>query len=172
MDSNLFRLTRGISCLSVLLRVLDLEPESEEDEDAIIERRRQLRQAIVQKYHHSAPTSPRASSPAPSEADSETIGERVEAELKEEGRRLEEVDGDGEEVSRLTKKDPKEEQRAQDELRKKKTSLSALRESIRNGDMFCEEDLFTEMQLVKIFFFSYILYKGHYLLPQMFISNL
>ena len=40
---------------------MDVDIESE-DEDAIIERRRQLRQAIVQKYQSSQPTS-RASTP-------------------------------------------------------------------------------------------------------------
>ena len=44
-----------------------MDPESE-DEDAIIERRRQLRQAIVQKYQQSVPSSA-ATSPQPSEAD-------------------------------------------------------------------------------------------------------
>ena len=33
----------------------------------------------------------------------------------------------------------------QEELKKKKTSLSALRDAICNGDMFSEENLFTEM---------------------------
>ena len=129
-----------------------MEPESEEDEDAIIERRRQLRQAIVNKYHQSVPTSPQeGSSPAPpSEANSDAARERIEAELEEEEeeRQLEE-EGEGEGgVSGLVKTDPVEEKVVRDELKKKKTSLSALRESIRNGDMFCEEDLFTEMQLV------------------------
>ena len=52
--------------------MLDVEPESDEDEDTIIERRRQLRQAIVNKYA-SSPTAP------PSEVDSETaIEKRIE----------------------------------------------------------------------------------------------
>ena len=38
-----------MSCIYVCYRVLDIEPESE-DEDAVIERRRQLRKAIEQKY--------------------------------------------------------------------------------------------------------------------------
>lgn len=125
-------------------RVLDVEPETDEDEDSIIERRRQLRQAIVNKYHQSAPTTPPGSSPAPpSDADSDAAGERIEEELKEEGRLLAEAEGDKEEG--LVKNDPKEEVKIQEELKKKKTSLSALRDAIRNGDMFSEENLFTEM---------------------------
>ena len=69
-------------------RMLDIEPESE-DEDAIIERRRQLRQAIVQKYrNNSQPPGTEASSinpsPAPpSEADSDTVGDDAAKDLKE-----------------------------------------------------------------------------------------
>lgn len=70
--------------------------------------------------------------------------EKAVAELEEE--KAKEEDG---EDSRLTKRDPKEEARVVAELKKKKTNLSALRERIRNGDMFCEEDLFTEIQLVR-----------------------
>lgn len=123
-----------------------MEPASEEDEDAIIERRRQLRQAIVNKYHQSAPTSPHGSNPTPpSEANSSDIGERLEDDLEEE----EEEGEEGEDKARsvLTKKDVKEEARAQEELKKKKTSLLALRESVRN--MFDEENHFTEKQLVR-----------------------
>lgn len=122
---------------------MDVAPESEEDEDTIIERRRQLRQAIVSKYHHSAPTSPQeGSSPAHnSDADSDAvIGELLE---EEEGQDGEEGEGEG-----LVKDDPKEAVKEQEELKRKKTSLSALREAV-NGDMFTEEDLFKERQLVR-----------------------
>lgn len=132
-------------------RVLDLEPESDEDEDAIIERRRQLRQAIVNKYQTSAPTTPQVpSSPAPaSEADSEAISQEVKEQLEEEEKMLEEVgEEEKEERSGLIKKDPEEEAKREVELRKKKTSLLALRESVRNGDMFDEGDLFEEIHLV------------------------
>ncbi len=49
-----------------IYRVMDVEIESE-DEDTIIERRRQLRLAIVQKYQSSQPSTEnpsRASTPA------------------------------------------------------------------------------------------------------------
>ena len=67
--------------------MLDVEPESDEDEDTIIERRRQLHQAIVNKYHQPGPTTPQASSPTtpPSEVNLETaIRERIEEVLEEE----------------------------------------------------------------------------------------
>ena len=63
-------------------RVLDIEPDSE-DEDAIIERRRQLRRAIEEKYQTLKPPPPAnepasmATSPARSEAssaDSDLVG--------------------------------------------------------------------------------------------------
>lgn len=135
---------------SFACRVVDVEPESEEDEDAIIERRRQLRQAIVQKYQHSAPTTPQAEATSPaasSEVDSESMEKTVEAELEEEGRRLEEEGC--EETSELRKdEDPTEIKMREEELKKKKTDLSALRAAVRNGDMFSEEYLFEEVQLV------------------------
>ena len=63
-------------------RVLDIEPDSE-DEDAIIERRRQLRRAIEEKYQALKPP-PRANEPASmatsparseaSSADSDLVG--------------------------------------------------------------------------------------------------
>ena len=61
--------------LSVFHRVLDIEPDSE-DEDAILERRRQLRRAIEEKYQTLKPTDTAASSPAKSEAsaDSDLVG--------------------------------------------------------------------------------------------------
>ena len=123
-------------------RVLDVEPE---DEDTIIERRRQLRLAIVNKYHQPGPTTPQASSPTtpPSEVDSETaIEERIEEVLEEEGRQ-EGVGVEGQEgsTSGLVKKDTGEEVKVQEELKKKKTSLPALRDAICNGDMFSEENL-------------------------------
>ena len=131
-------------------RVLDVAPESEEDEDTIIERQRQLRKAIVNKYHQSVPTTPQGASPAPpSEANSDVIEERIGEELQEEERLLEKAE-EGDRDEGIVKNDPKEEVNAQEELKKKKTSLSALREAIRNGDMFSEGDLFQEMQLVSV----------------------
>ena len=67
--------------------MLDIEPESE-DEDAIIERRRQLRQAIVQKYRNNSQPPTEASSinpsPAPpSEADSDIVGNDAAKDLEE-----------------------------------------------------------------------------------------
>ena len=67
--------------------MLDIEPESE-DEDAIIERRRQLRQAIVQKYRNSSlpPTEASSVNPSPappSDADSDTVGDDAAKDLEE-----------------------------------------------------------------------------------------
>ena len=68
--------------LPMLCRVLDIEPDSE-DEEAILERRRQLRKAIEQKYEVLQPPQPAtepasmATSPARSEAssaDSDIVG--------------------------------------------------------------------------------------------------
>ena len=58
--------------LPVFYRVLDIEPDSE-DEDVILERRRQLRRAIEEKYQA---LNPAAASPAKSEAsaDSDLVG--------------------------------------------------------------------------------------------------
>ena len=126
-------------------RVLDVEPECDEDEDTIIERRRQLCQAIVNKYHQPGPTTPQASRPTtpPSEVDSETVIEErieevLEEEKKEEEGRQEGVGVEGQEgsTSGLVKKDTGEEVKVQEELMKKKTSLSALRDAIRNGMLF------------------------------------
>ena len=58
--------------IQILVRVLDIEPDSE-DEDAILERRRQLRRAIEEKYQTFKPPP----SPAKSEmssADSDLVG--------------------------------------------------------------------------------------------------
>ena len=66
-------------CLPLSARVLDIEPESE-NEDAILERRRQLRKAIEQKYQSLKSNSANPSeptSPAKSEAsstDSDAVG--------------------------------------------------------------------------------------------------
>ena len=65
--------------------MLDIEPESE-DEDAIIERRRQLRQAIVQKYNSQTPTEVSSINPSPSppsEADSDAVGDEAAKDLEE-----------------------------------------------------------------------------------------
>ena len=61
----------------ILHRVLDIEPDSE-DEEAILERRRQLRRAIEEKYQAMKPleASSKATSPTRSEAsaDSDLVG--------------------------------------------------------------------------------------------------
>ena len=69
-----------IFCLSLCSRVLDIEPDSE-DEDAILERRRQLRRAIEEKYEALKPPqldiSSMATSPAKSgvsSPDSDLVG--------------------------------------------------------------------------------------------------
>ena len=140
---------------------MDLELEDEEDEDAIIERRRQLRQAIVDKYKPSAPTTPQqdASSPAaPSEADSDALGDKVKEELAEEGRRLEEAETNGDvSTPALIKDDPMEKMKAQEELKTKKTNFSALRAAIRNGDMF-EEDFVTKVRGMSLFIHPFTLF--------------
>ena len=61
--------------LSVSHRVLDIEPDSE-DEDAILERRRQLRRAIEEKYQALKPQEPASTSPTGSVAstDSDLVG--------------------------------------------------------------------------------------------------
>ena len=108
----------------------------------------------MNKYHQPGPTTPQASSPTtpPSEVDSETaIEERIEEVLEEkeeeEEGRQEGVGLEGQEgsTSGFIKKYIGEEVKVQEELKKKKTSLSALRDTIRNGDMFSEENLFSEM---------------------------
>ena len=118
-------------------RVLDVEPESDEDEDTISERRRQLRQAIVNKYHQQVPTTPQASSPTtpPSEVGSETaIEECIEEEKKGEEGQQEGVGVEGQEgsTSGLVKKDTGEKVKVQEELKKKMTILSALHDGICN----------------------------------------
>ena len=120
-----------------------MELESAEDEDAIINKRRDLRQAIMDKYKPSAPTTPLGTSPPPP-TEAEAAGMKIEAELEEEGHRIEDAQED-KEMSGLTKAGPKEEMKAKEEL--KKTNLSALRASIRNGDMFSDDFLFTEVQV-------------------------
>ena len=107
--------------------MLDVEPESDEDEDTIIERRRQLRQAIVNKYHQPGPTTPQASSPAapPSEVDSETA---IEERIEEAGR-----GGSGGSGGVHLGSRQEEEVKVQEELKKKMTSQSALCDAIRNG---------------------------------------
>ena len=88
----------------------------------------------MNKYHQPGPTTPQASSPTtpPSEVDSETaIEERIEEvleEKKEEEGRQEGVGVEGQEwsTSGFIKKDIGEEVKVQEELKKKKTSLSML----------------------------------------------
>ena len=102
----------------------------------------------MNKYHQPGPITPQASSPTapPSEVDSETaieecIEEVLEEEKKEEEGRQEGVGVEGQEgsTSDLVKKGTGEEVKVQEELKKKRTSLSALHDAICNGDMFSEE---------------------------------
>ena len=131
---------------------MDIEPESE-DEDTIIERRRQLRQAIVQKYQQQpqpvTEVSSLATTPAPSEAsaggDSDAVGDEAVRELEEtlheaELKMKEEKEGSGSvgpakmEATAAGKSD----------LEEKKSSLLAMKAAVRNADMFSEEDMFGE----------------------------
>lgn len=127
-------------------RVLDVELESE-DEDAIIERRRQLRQAIVQKYKVQLPQtemSSLATTPARSDTsgeDSDTVGNEATKDLEETlhqeemKRQQEEAEGRGSSVGVV-----KGEVVSKLELVQKKTSLQAMKAAVRNADMFSEED--------------------------------
>lgn len=138
-------------------RVLDVEPESE-DEDALIERRRQLRQAIMQKYQHLQPPtegSSLATSPAKSEssnADSDKVGDEAARDLEEtihqEEIKLREKKDEGQESEETVKKDIPLSQGEEEEQEKKKLSLRAMKAAVRNGDMFSEEDMFGEKALV------------------------
>ena len=135
--------------------VLDIEPESE-DEDAIVERRRQLRQAIVQKYQqllNPSSTEPPslAVSPTPS-ADSDDVGNVAakdleesiqQAELKIKQKVAEEGEGGKGSVG-PSKAEGR--QREEEEAKQQKSNLLAVREAVRNGDMF--EDMFSEKYLV------------------------
>ena len=99
----------------------------------------------MNKYHQPGPTTPQALSPTtpPSEVDSETaIEERIEEVLEEEEEGRQEgvgVEGQEGSTSGLVKKDTGEEVKVQEEL-KKKTSLSALRDAIRNGPGYVNRD--------------------------------
>ena len=130
-------------------RVLDVEPESE-DEDAIIERRRQLRQAIVQKYLPAAEVSSMATTPARSESseDSDTVGKEATKDLEEtlhwaelKMKELKEERGG----SVGPEKQGKEEKQEQ-----KRSNIQAMKAAVRNGDMFSEieGDMFGEKYLV------------------------
>ncbi len=141
-----------------IISVLDIEPESEEDEDAIIERRRQLRRAIEQKYQDSASATPQAQtlSPSPpSEIAVESSEKSIEEELGEEEERLEQRSGEGDEEAEpgereeLSKEDPAQLKEEELELKQEKSKFSALRASLRSDktDMFSSEH-FEEMQLV------------------------
>ena len=133
-------------------RVLNLEQESE-DEETILERRRQLRQAIVQKYRvpgteaSSLAVSPTRSRSA--SADSVTVGDvaaqDLELTIQEEEERLKEK---GEEVEGEAVK--KEEDGGEEEAEKARvrSSLQAMKAAVRNGDMFTEGDMFGEKYLV------------------------
>ena len=130
-------------------RVLDVEPESE-DEDAIIERRRQLRQAIVQKYLPTVEVSSMATTPARSESseDSDTVGNEAAKDLEETLHQAE-----------LKMKELKEErggsvgpekQGKEEKQEQKKSNIQAMKAAVRNGDMFSEieGDMFGEKYLV------------------------
>ena len=130
-------------------RVLDVEPESE-DEDAIIERRRQLRQAIVQKYLPAPEVSSMATTPARSESseDSDTVGNEATKDLEEtlhwaelKMKELKEERGG----SVGPEKQGKEEKQEQ-----KRSNIQAMKAAVRNGDMFSEieGDMFGEKYLV------------------------
>ena len=130
-------------------RVLDVEPESE-DEDAIIERRRQLRQAIVQKYLPVPEVSSMATTPARSESseDSDTVGKEATKDLEEtlhwaelKMKELKEERGG----SVGPEKQGKEEKQEQ-----KRSNIQAMKAAVRNGDMFSEieGDMFGEKYLV------------------------
>ena len=131
-------------------RVLDIEPESE-DEETILERRRQLRQAIVQKYATPGTEPPSLTiSPAgtpSSSADSVTVGDAAardfEATVHEEEERLKERGGVEDGVVK------KGEEGGREEKERVRSSLQAMKAAVRNGDMFCEGgDMFGEKYLV------------------------
>jgi len=129
---------------------LDIEPESEEDEDAIIERRRQLRRAIEQKYNDSASATPQMKTPSPSPSSDvavESVERTIKEELEEEGQRLQEKGEDGEEE--LRKEDPAQQKEEENELKEQRSKIMALRAQVRNEkkDMFSSE-YFEEMHLV------------------------
>ena len=73
----------------------------------------------------------------------------IEAELTEEGQRLEE---EGAEEEDIRKEDPAQLEEDKLELKQKKSAISALRASLKNGekDMFSEDYPFEELQLVII----------------------
>ena len=133
---------------------MDIEPESEEDEDAIIERRRQLRRAIEQKYQDSASATPNRQSLSPSPPSDvavESVERTIEEELEEEGQRLQEV---GKEEEELRKDDPIQQKEEENELKEQRSKIMALRAQVRieneKKDMFSSE-YFEEMHLVSCF---------------------
>ena len=152
-------------------RVLDVDLESEEDEDAIIERRRQLRMAIVQKYQGGPQTeeapSPVGSSPArssTSSVESEAVGDRAAQDLEEsiqhaaDKLKMEESTSSPAPVKKNVGSSGKGEWSAketaqlEEECTKKRTDLAAVKAAIRNGDMFTEgPDIFGEKYLVGFF---------------------
>ena len=129
--------------------MLDIEPESE-DEDAIIERRRQLRQAIVQKYQPLAEVSSMATSPAPSKSseDSDTVGDEAAKDLEETLHlaelKMKELKDEGEGSVGPAKQLAE----GADGKEQKRSNLQAMKAAVRNGDMFCEGDMFGEKYLV------------------------
>ena len=146
----------------------DVEPEDvEEDEDAIIERRRQLRQAIVEKYQSSQPqttSSSRASSPARSEDNGEGAGSDVDdaaavdkavKDLEESIRREEENRKTREQLATMDSPGIAKGiattavEGAGEEEKQRPSSLAAVKAALRNGDMFSEEDMFGEKHMVR-----------------------
>ena len=135
------------------------EPESE-DEEAIIRRRRELRQAIVQKYQVPQPmteTSSLATTPAPSEgsADSDVVGDEATKALEEmiqeaEMKRKQRMGDEGEESVGPAKTAVRPDEKETEEREKKKSSLLAVRAAVRSNDMFSEGDMFGEKYLVSV----------------------
>lgn len=130
--------------------MLDIEPESE-DEDAIIERRRQLRQAIVQKYQPVVEVSSMATSPAHSKSseDSDTVGDEAAKDLEETLHlaelKMKELKDEGDGSVGPAKKGVGD----GEEQEQKRSNLQAMKAAVRNGDMFSEGDMFGEKYLVR-----------------------
>ena len=149
------------TCTISIVRVLEMsEPESE-DEEAIIRRRRELRQAIVQKYQLSQPiteASSLATTPAPSEGspDIDAVGDEAAKALEEliqEKMKQRVGDEGGESVGPTKTTVPPDEE---EERERKKSNLLAVKAAVRNTDMFSEGDIFGEKYLVRFFFFWWL----------------
>lgn len=138
--------------------VLDIEPDSE-DEDAILERRRQLRRAIEEKYEALKPPqldiSSMATSPAKSgvsSPDSDLVGLQATKDLKETIEQAEQKIRQKklglEEASDSPGPAKKEPERQPEKETTKRSSLIEMKKAVRNGDMFTEEkNMFEEKYL-------------------------